>query len=65
MALSSKAKHLEIANVEQSPTHVLGFLAQAFWKRKIFPISCFAVCIFKRKKFEVKGEMCDCSVTRL
>lgn len=55
MALSSKAKHLEIAYVEQSPTHVLGFLAQAFWKRKIFPINCFAVCIFKRRKFEVKG----------
>lgn len=58
MALSSKANHFEIAYVEQCPTHGLGCLAQAFWKTKLFLISCFAVCILKRKKFKVDGDTC-------
>lgn len=56
MALGFKANRLEIAYVEQCPTHGLGFLA--FWKTKIFVISCFAVCILKRRKFKVDGDMC-------
>lgn len=38
--------------------HVLGFLSQVFWKTKIFLISCFAVCILKRKKSKADGDMC-------
>lgn len=65
MALNSKSSHHEIAYVEQCPTHVLGFLSQAFWKTKIFLISCFAVCILKRRKLKLDGDVFLMTVTVL
>lgn len=65
MVLNSESSHHETAYVEQCPAQCSCFLSQAFWKTKIFLISWFVVCILKRRKFKIDGDMFLMTVTVL